>query len=278
MWWLSLFASIGAALGACIGILRIQVRGSRLTSPYAGLHAWHHWLGLGCMLFVLTWMFSGWLSMDDGTLFSTDKPSDQEIAAVAGAPDWTAIPRDEASHLDAQTIEAEWFAFGGRIYRRQINASGDRRLAIADTSAEEAIRESAFLDGGAIDEAARRFAPRCAPAVSVKHYDIYATAPNRSEPQVFRVVCGDVWFDVDAANGAIRDRLDQRQRTYRSLFSALHRLDFPVLASHPALRTCLIVALCGLGFIFSLTGVVIGWRRVRRCQMFLVDEGKLTLL
>jgi hypothetical protein len=72
LWCLSLFALIGAALGACVGILRITVRGSRLVSPYAGLHAWHHWLGLGCMLFVLTWMFSGWLSMDDGTLFSTN--------------------------------------------------------------------------------------------------------------------------------------------------------------------------------------------------------------
>jgi hypothetical protein len=140
VWWLSLFASIGALLGACVGILRIEARGSRLVSPYAGLHAWHHWLGLGCMLFVLTWIFSGWLSMDDGTLFSTDKPSEKEIAAVTGAPDWNAVPRDEALHLDHQTIEAEWFAFGGHIYRREISSSGDRRLAIADTSAAPAIR------------------------------------------------------------------------------------------------------------------------------------------
>jgi hypothetical protein len=116
VWWLSLFASIGASLGACIGILRIEVRRSRLTTPYAGLHAWHHWLGLGCMLFVLAWVFTGWLSMDDGTLFSSERPSDEEITAIAGAPDWNTIPRDEAKHLGAQTIEAEWFGFGGNIY------------------------------------------------------------------------------------------------------------------------------------------------------------------
>jgi hypothetical protein len=264
LWWLSLFALIGAALGACIGILRIRARGTRLVSPYAGLHAWHHWLGLGCMLFVLTWIFSGWLSMDDGTLFSTDKPSDNEIAAVAAAPDWNAIPRDEAQHLDPQTIEAEWFAFGGHIYRWQINWSAARRLTIADASAEEAIREGALLDGGAIDAAARRLAPACAPAISLKQYDIYATALDRSEARVFRVICGDVWFDIDAANGAIRDRLDERQRAYLSLFSALHRLDFPVLASYPALRTCFIVALCGFGFVFSFTAVVLASRRVLR--------------
>jgi hypothetical protein len=264
LWWLSLLASIGAALGACIGVWRIKVRGLRLVSPYAGLHAWHHWLGLGCMLFVLTWIFSGWLSMDDGRLFSTDKPSDEEIAAVAGAPDWNAILHDEAQHLDPQTIEAEWFAFGGHVYRRQINSFGDRRLAIADASRDPAIRESAFLDGEAIDAAAEKLLPACAPAISLKPYDIYATAPDRSEAPVFRVICGDVWFDIDAANGAIRDRLDASQRAYGWLFNTLHRFDFPVFTGHPMLRTYLIVTLCGLGVIFSLTGVVIGWRRIRQ--------------
>ncbi|MGB8631882.1 MAG: hypothetical protein WCD69_21315 [Xanthobacteraceae bacterium] len=240
------------------------MRDSRLVSPYAGPHAWHHWLGLGCMLFVLTWIFSGWLSMDDGTLFSTDRSSDQEIAAVAGAPDWNVIPRDEARYLDPQTIQAEWFAFGGNIYRRQINSSGARRLAIANASTDPAIRAGAFLDSEAIDAASRRLAPACAPAVSVKQYDIYATALDQSKARVFRVICGDVWFDIDAANGTIRDRLDTRQRVYRWLFSTLHRLDFPVFANHPALRTYLIVALCSFGFIFSLTAVVMGWRRVLR--------------
>jgi hypothetical protein len=264
VWWLSLLASIGATLGACVGILRIEVHGSRLVSPYAGLHAWHHWLGLGCMLFVLTWIFSGWLSMDDGTLFSTDKPSEKEIATAAGAPDWNTIPRDEALHLDPQTIEAEWFAIGGHIYQLEMRSSGDRRLAIADTSEAPAIRTGALLGSEAIDAATRHLALGCGPAISLGGYDIYATAPHRSKARVFRVICGDVWFNIDAANGAIRDRLDRSQRVYRSLFSALHRLDFPVLAGHPALRTCLVVVLCACGFIFSLTGAVIGWRRIRQ--------------
>ena len=36
LWWLSLLALIEAALGACVGILRIKVRGSRLVSLYTG--------------------------------------------------------------------------------------------------------------------------------------------------------------------------------------------------------------------------------------------------
>jgi hypothetical protein len=150
------------------------------------------------------------------------------------------------------------------IYRRQIYASGDQRLAIADTSAASAIRAGALLDSEAIDAATRQLDPSCEPAVFVKQYDIYATAPNGSGTRVFRITCGDVWFDIDAADGVILDGLDRSQRAYRWLFNTLHRLDFLVLASHPALRTYLVVALCACGFIFSMTRVVIGWRRICR--------------
>jgi hypothetical protein len=44
---------------------------------------------------------------------------------------------------------------------------------------------------------------------------------------------------------------------------SLHTLDFEPLGSHPLLRTCVIVALCLCGFVFSATGVVLAWRRVR---------------
>jgi len=85
---------------------------------------------------------------------------------------------------------------------------------------------------------------------------------------------------IDAANAAIRDKLDQSQRTYRGLFNALHRLDFPALSRHPALRTCLIVALCACGFIFSLTGIVaknpaaIAKSSRSAWQIFPVDRGR----
>jgi hypothetical protein len=44
---------------------------------------------------------------------------------------------------------------------------------------------------------------------------------------------------------------------------SLHRLDFAPLDAHPLLRTVVIVALCLCGFMFSLTGVVLAWRRVQ---------------
>jgi len=100
LWWLALLAMIGAGLGAVIGTLRIDLTGRRPVSPYCGWHAWHHWLGLCCMVFVLTWIFSGWLSMDDGQIFSTGRPTTTQGRVIAGDPDWQNLPRDQLRRGD----------------------------------------------------------------------------------------------------------------------------------------------------------------------------------
>jgi hypothetical protein len=82
---------------------------------------------------------------------------------------------------------------------------------------------------------------------------------------VYRLVCGADWFDIDGASGVLLEKLDASRRAYHWLYGGLHRLDFPVLTARPALRTALIVVLCGCGFIFSLTGIVIAWRRLWSC-------------
>lgn len=64
MWWLSLIATIGAAIGMITGLLRL-----RKATPCKSLHRWHHITGLIFAPFLLAWIFSGFLSMDDGSLF-----------------------------------------------------------------------------------------------------------------------------------------------------------------------------------------------------------------
>jgi hypothetical protein len=118
MWWLTLLATIGAGIGAIVGMVQL---GS--GTPYRGLQRAHHLFGLILSPFILCWIFSGFLSMDDGLL----------------------------SYLSAK--------------------------------------------------------------------------PD-------------------------------------SLFRALHTFDVPTLASHPLLRSSLIVGLCLCGFVFSLTGVTLAWRRL----------------
>ena len=261
LWWLSLLALIGASAGAIVGTLRIERAGACLVSPYNGIQAWHHWLGLVCMLFVLTWIFSGWLSMDDGLIFSAGETADADVTAIAGSQDWQVLPRDEIQHVSAGAIEVEWFAFGGQLYRRERISTGVQRLFGAGSHQSE----SEFLPPADVEAAARHLARGCDSAAVVGPGDHYPSATIMPAAPVFRVVCGADWFDIDGASGALLEKLDPSRRAYRRLFGALHTLNFPVLMARPMLRTFIIVLLCGCGFAFSLTGVVLAWRRLRSC-------------
>ncbi len=65
MCWLSLLATVGAAIGVIIGLVRLGGR-----PAYQGLQRWHHITGLTFAPFLLAWIFSGFLSMDDRKLFT----------------------------------------------------------------------------------------------------------------------------------------------------------------------------------------------------------------
>lgn len=71
VWVVSGLASIAALAGALLGIARLIAR--RGLSSAGGWHARHHALGLLCATFVLTWIVTGWLSVDDGFVISTRK-------------------------------------------------------------------------------------------------------------------------------------------------------------------------------------------------------------
>jgi len=265
LWWLSLIALVGASAGALIGTLGVRVEGARLVSPYSGLQRWHHWLGLCCVLFVLTWIFSGWLSMDDGLLFSTGKPTSAETRSLTGAPAWKALPSGEIRLLSALVRDVEWFAFGGRLYRRERIDIAQQRLFLVDPADGAASADRAFLRTDEIAAAASRLSPACASPFAVEPDDAYAIVSIMPGAPVFRLVCGADWFHIDGASGAVLEKLDASRRVYRWLYGALHTLDFPILTARPELRTSLIVALCGFGFVFSVTGVVIAWRRLKSC-------------
>jgi hypothetical protein len=262
VWTLSLLAFLAAALGAVLGMVQIRMRGCMISTPYRGWHALHHLIGLAATLFVLTWIFSGWLSMDHGRLFSRGELSPTEAGVMNAAPGWTAAPSFDRQPIASSVREVEWFAFGGQLYRRDRSALGVQTLAMAgDASRAE------FLTAREVEGLAARLATGCGtPSVLAGNDDYPAHSAVAGAP-VFRVRCGDLWFDIDGADGQVLQRLDASRRAYRWFYSALHTLDFPILMARPLLRDVLIVGLCALGFVFSLTGVVIGWRRLRLSLM-----------
>jgi hypothetical protein len=264
VWWLSLIALVAAITGSVLGILRLQATRRRIVSPFGGWHWWHHVLGLASMTFVLTWIFSGWLSMDHGRLFSTGKLTTAEAAAVAGAPGWEALSARDAQPVSAQAREVEWFVFDQKFYRRERTGLDAQALFSSAPGMGASEPPHAFLNPQEVAAFVNRLAPGCNGPVPVAPDDNYAMTASLPSAPVYRSICGDVWFHVDGASGALLERLDPSRRAYRWVYSALHTMDVPALAARPTLRSVLIVILCGCGLIFSLTGVVIGWRRLRR--------------
>jgi hypothetical protein len=263
VWTLSLVAMIGAVTGVALGIAKLQVSRAGVGSPFRGWHAWHHILGLFTATFVVTWIFSGWLSMDHGLLFSRGRLSQAEAAAVvARTPDWGSL-HGKALSISALAKEVEWFAFGEHFYKRERTGFASQSLSPIGSGSEGSPRLQPYLTASEVDGLVRRMASDCAAPFVVGPEDSYPVSASVPDAPVYRSICGDVWFQVDGATGAVLERLDASRRAYRWAYTALHTLDFPILLRHPVLRSGLIVLLCAIGFAFSVTGAVIGWRRLR---------------
>jgi hypothetical protein len=255
VWTLSLLALIAAALGTVLGIARIRVGNGRATSPYRGWHALHHVIGLMTTAFVLTWIFSGWLSMDHGRLFSRGQLTEAEADLAAPSPVWST---SSWGPISPSTREVEWFAFNRRFYRRD-RVGLDRQVLFDAGSGDR----PEFLSPREIQGFAEHLATGCGMPSLVGTDDDYLASSTVSGAPVYRAKCGGVWFDIDGASGGVLQKLDPSRRAYRWFYSALHTLDIPILLAHPRIRSILIVGLCVLGLLFSLTGIVIGWRRLR---------------
>jgi hypothetical protein len=74
----------------------------------------------------------------------------------------------------------------------------------------------------------------------------------------------DTWITIDPHSGDVVQVLDGHRRASRWLFAFLHSFDLPsLLAARPLWDAWMLgFSVAGLGL--SLTGVVTGWRRLRR--------------
>lgn len=260
VWTLSLVALVAALLGAVLGVARVRRRAGRLVSPYRGWHALHHVLGLATTMFVLSWIFSGWLSMDHGRLFSRGQLTPAEAAMVDAVPDWSRASSLARPPLASAAREVEWFAFDGTLHRRE-RIGLDRQILISATDGTDG--RSGVLSVNEIGALMNRLAVGCGMPTVLADDDAYPGRSSLPGAPVLRTRCGELWFDVDGADGRVLQRWNASRRAYRWMYSALHTLDVPVILASPRLQDVVIVGLCTLGLMFSITGIVIGWRRVR---------------
>lgn len=264
--WLSGFAALGAVSGLAIGIWRLRLRrryaGGAVT-PYRGLARWHHWFGLAGGLGLSTFIVSGWISMNPNRWFTSSAAPADIRTVYAGRP--------PALGVSAEALRG----FGGpgtQVLR--FAAIGGSWWIVADGPAAVSARRAE--DGSALDDAAiARAAGPALPGGELRAgerltaYDLY-WFPHGSDLRplpVLRLRFGDpdaTWLHVDPRDGAILQRLDRSGRINRWLFDAAHRLDLPGLTGNRAVHDAAQWILNLLAAGIAITGIVAGWRRLRR--------------
>ncbi len=270
VWWLSLAGILVAILGLWIGLTRMRnradLRGAARISPFRGWLRWHHVLGLTGGLVLLTWIFSGWLSMDHGRLFATLSPGAERLERYYGTSlQGAAESLGRASLPDVgRASELELLRFDGRpllLSREPGNraawAVDDRGRAFSYEPSGSSIR-AALRRGWRNHEVSdgRRLADD----------DLYGRLLEGPLPPTavrFRVADpARSWVHVDGETGQVLEVMNRSRRTYRWLYNGLHSFDLPYLAQRPQLRLAVLVPLLLLGAALSVTSVVVGVRRL----------------
>lgn len=262
VWTISLIALIAAVTGVFLGIKRLRWRHEKSISPYRDMHYLHHISGVIVSAFLLTYIFSGWLSMDHGLLFSHQSVSAPQREILAGGKThWAQFNTIDLS-LAQGAKQLEWVQLAGHPYI----------IATLDHATQKILGQ----DGSARHFAYAQFQSEyiqllqgstCTLPTVVVNHDDYANGNAHASAPLLRVVCNDqahTWFHIDSANAQIVDVLNDSKRMYRWLYTGLHTLDFPALNQTPRLKTTLVVLFSVTGFMFSLTGVVLSWRRLRK--------------
>lgn len=268
--WSSGAAFLMCLLGSVLGLQRLRLRrryASGSVSPYRERwQRWHHLLGLSGGLFLLTWLFSGWLSMGPwgwpgggGAAVKLEQQRWRGPALQPGA--WT-LPLDLSATGELQGLSFQgrplWLAHGATAPSRLLDAQGQvlpGGLSEAELrAAGQALRpEMSLLDAGWLHQADSNYYP-------LRHHP-------RDFP-VYRIEFSDgSLYYLDPRLARVALRLDAGGQWHRWLFDGLHRFDFPPLASHGLARDGLIIgliiglSLLGLGLVGA--GSLLGWRRLR---------------
>lgn len=268
--WTSGIGMLGAIAGIWIGLLRIRLSKrykSGSVSPYRGWMKWHHVVGLVGGLFLLTWVFSGWLSMSPWGGFRDGGGAEIAERYAGDRPGFVPTDLPQLARAAQGAREVRFAYLGGAPVMIALGGPPDKLLLDGATAQPapiaqrriEAIAQTAVPDG------------RLVTTQRLDRYDRYwyGTGDPRSDARplpVLRLVFDDpaqTWLHVDPATGTLLGQMGSGSRTYRWLFAALHSFDLPWLLNWRPLRDGLMWLLSAAGLAISVTGIVIGWKRLR---------------
>ena len=279
---LSALATLSALAGALVGVWRWRFSGrykSGAKTPYREFQMrWHHLTGLVFGLILILWIFSGLMSMNPLGVFSPaaarpDLQAYQQGSVGANPPaigTSAALALLESAGFKAK--ELEWRVLGGQPYLLAHDGAGASRLVAAQQGAYQVLERFAPAQ---LEPPARALLPfGIADTKLLDSYDAYyfrrgqasMYAANARELPVLRLQFDDPGRTVaylSLHSGDVVLSLDRAQRLGRWLFNFLHSWDLPWMLKATAAREALLIALSLGALALALTGVVLGWRRLR---------------
>lgn len=275
---LTLAALVLTISGIISGVMRWRFRGtypSGKRTPYRQKYMrWHHITGMIFAAVSVTWIFSGMMSVNPWGVFGNGHAMHSEHATTHES--WPEQPGLNTQRVLAElqplmrVSELEWHRIDGEPYLVARDASGQTSIKRASG---EVIGQ--FSTQELTDAAAKLF-----PAAAIKQTD-ELTAYDRYYYQrashtlrghhdrrlpVVRVQFDDpdeTWVYMSPYTGTSVMQLDSRQRVERWLFWFLHSWDARALLAARPLWDVVMLLLCMGGLALGLTGVVIGFRRLR---------------
>lgn len=269
VWWVALASLSTAVVGVGLGLYRTAKRmGGRKPdwSPFRGWLRWHHGLGLGLAIFVVAWIFSGWLSMDHGRIFTRGAAAATAQATFHGRPLAEAMAPVDPGSLAAlgPARQITFGVVGGRPFAAEEGAGPQTKVLMLDAPGA-GLRAS--LEPGLIVQAAAaawpvRGASLLGPGRDDALYRAAESLPNRAM-SVRLAGADDSRIYLDPVTGQVLTQLDGSRKAYAWIYYALHTFKFPVLLDHPILRRTLVLIPLLLGLAFSVTGLVISVKRLR---------------
>jgi hypothetical protein len=273
IWSIALVGMILVIAGIWLGVVRsvnLKRLGRPGISPFTGWLRWHHSIGLIAAAFVLSWICSGWLSLDHGILFSDDEPTVAQLHRLRGLPLAAAAREFPVLKLrglrDAREIE--FIAIGGHpflvvrdrapLYSRLVSADNAGTLQTSHVIPDKLLLtavQSAWSPAGVLG------------IQPIDDNDAYRVHSTPLPDTARRIELNDrnrTWIQIDAASGQVISVMDTSRRLRRWLVDGLHNLDVPLLDHGGPLRHSLILLAATTGFLFSCTGMMIGVKRLRR--------------
>ena len=233
VWCVSLLCLLVAVAGTVLGVVRM-LAARRLPEPSLSIYRlrwmrWHHILGLFASVIVLSWIISGWLSMDHGRFFSSGQMTPEQHAQFSGEP----------LELAASRVGLDVLSKAGPVREIDISVIAGQPLVTARVA--DGTARSFGADGAVVVPArlARAGIARAWPGNAITSLapvaatETYALAEGWPRLALLATLSGEdaPSVAVDGEDGRVLTVMSGSRAAYAWIYFAAHTLNFPGLTA-----------------------------------------------